>query len=141
MTSHKTISSLSVAATVVFFAAIPCFAQSRQDDAGAATSAQAAINIMQPTVALNRDRMPRRAIASTAADEKVARANQPGLSAAMFEQSADQFSAGASQRLMTSAQSDFGPRADISKQHFSNDSASCPRITFVPSRGQRLPQN
>ena len=141
MTRHKTLSSLSIGAATILFAAIPCFAQTRQDESRAATGTPASANIIQPALAMNRDLAPRKAIASTAADEKTTRANQPSLSREMFQQSASQFSAGAGERLIT--QNTFEPRADISKQQFSlddyNGPAPRPRVTFVASHGQKLP--
>jgi hypothetical protein len=137
MTRHKKVSSLAVAATTVLLAAIPCFAQARHDDSGAATTAPAAINIMQPMLAMNRDLAPKRVASSSRAGAK---AIQPKLSEAMFTQSA-----GAGQRLIALPDVSFEPRSDISKKQFSTDDysgpAPRPRVTFVPSRGQKLPNS
>jgi len=133
MTRHKTVSSLSVAATAILFAAIPCFAQAQHDASGTAT----AIDITQPTLAMNRDLAPKRIASSTRTSSK---ATQPKLSEAMFTNSVS-----AGQPLIISPEVSFEPRADISKKQFSADDysgpAPRPRVTFVPSRGQKLPNS
>jgi len=133
MTS-KTLSRCSITATAIFFAAIPCFAQAQHDEAGAAKIVP---TIIQPTVALNRDLGLKRLIVSNKADERNAPANQPALSPAMFKQSAEQFSRAS---FVPSQKITFEPRADLTRQAGNEDEAAArPLITFVPSRGQKLP--
>ena len=138
MTRHKTISNLSIAATTILFAAISGVAQTETNESNAATTSPAAITIIQPALAMNRELAPRRAAVSTATEK---RASQPVLSAGMFKQSANQFSADAGQRFIASQKITFEPRAEITKNRADENSgpAPRPRITFVPSRGQKLP--
>ena len=140
MTRHKTLSSLSIAATTIFLAAIPCFAQTRPDESNAATTETAAITIIQPALAMNRDLAPKRVAVPKKSDP---RASQPSLSASMFKQSTNQFSTTANPGFVTSQKTSFEPGPDFSKQRFSADEnngpAPRPRITFVPSKGQKLP--
>lgn len=132
MSSHKTLSRLSIAATAMVFAAIPCFAQTQHDEDVAATSVAA--TTIQPTVAMNRDLGLKKLIVSDKADERSAPANQPALSPAMFKQ--EQFSGS----FVTFQKVSFEPRADLVKQAGNdNGPAARPLFTFVPSRGQKLP--
>jgi len=132
MSSHKTLSRFSIAATAIAFAAIPCFAQTQHDDAVAATSVAA--TTIQSTVAMNRDLGLKKLIVSDKADEKSAPANQPAMSPAMFKQ--ERFAGS----FVTFQKVSFEPRADLVKQAGNNDGpAARPLITFVPSRGQKLP--
>ena len=132
MSSHKTLSRFSIAATAMLFAAIPCFAQAQHDEADAATSVAA--TTIQPTVAMNRDPGLKKLIVSDKADERSAPANQPALSPAMFKP--EQFTGS----FVTFQKVTFAPQADLVKQT-GNDKgpAARPLITFVPSRGQKLP--
>jgi len=132
MSSHKRLSRFSIAATAVVFAAIPCFAQAQHDEAGAATSVAA--TTIQPAVAMNRDFGLKKLIVSDKADERSTPANQPALSPAMFKQ--EQFTGS----FVTFQKVTFEPRADLVKQAGNdNGPAARPLITFVPSRGQKLP--
>lgn len=138
MTRHKKLSRFSIAATAMVFAAIPCLAQTQHDEAGAATTGPA--TIVQPSLAMNREMAPKKLITSINADETVMRAAQPTLSPAMFKQSPERFS-GASYGFAMSQKFTCEPRADVTMKQSSNEDArgSRPLITFVPSRGQKLP--
>ena len=138
MTRHKKLSSLSIAAAAILAAAIPCVAQIQSDELRAETGGRAAITVAEPTVAMNRERLaPKTTTVVTPSAQPLS------LSPAMFAQAADQFSAGATQRFLTSQANIFTPREDVSRKQFKADDdygpSQRPQFTFVPSRGQKLP--
>ena len=132
MASHKKLSSLTIAAAALFAAAIPCFAQAQANRTDAVTPA--VINVAEPTLALNRETPePTDAIAVVTAE------HQPRLSPAILKQQPDQFATG--RRFMKSTGSIFESRVWNSKPQFrtGDELPPTPRVAFVPSRGQKLP--
>lgn len=148
MTSRQKLSSLLIAATALLAASVPCFAQSQSVESRHELTS-AAMTVVEPAIALNRERttaeslianedlMPKSMTAVTSS------ANRPRVSLAMFKQSGSQFSTGESQRFVVPQSTIYDNRVDDSKKQFRADedggTASRPRVTFVPSRGQKLP--
>ena len=147
MTSNQKLSSLVIAAAALLAASVPCFAQAQSADSRD-ESTPAAVTGVERTVALTRERATAESLPTyegiTPKSNNVvsARSSQPSLSMAMFKQSASQFSAGESQRFIA-PQTTIYDRVDNSKRQFRVDDydgpAPRPRVSFIPSRGPKLP--
>jgi len=134
MASHKKLSSLTIAATALFAAAIPCFAQAQANESRTdAVRPASIINVAESTLALNRETPAPKDVAPFATAE-----HQPRLLPAMFKQ-LDQFSTGRS--FMRSTGSIFAPRVWNTTPQFriGDELPPTPEVAFVPSRGQKLP--
>jgi hypothetical protein len=134
MASNKKLSSLTIAAAAFFAAAIPCFAQAQANESRNDAATLAAINVAEPILVLNRENPAPKEVSATVTSD-----HQPRLSPAMFKQQPDQFSA--SRTFMKSTTNLYEPRVQTSKSQFrvGDELAPAPRVAFVPSRGQKLP--
>ena len=138
MSNQKTLSQLSFAAVALLAAAIPCLAQTespnaRHSQAGAPNLAQTA-----EIAALRNERLSvHKAAPKTASEAKVNKTATP---------SSDKFNRAIAQ--VTSNTTGFSNSTTLSEsdwqktRRLANDdeSSSSKRITFVPSRGQKLPE-
>src|SRR5947207_1967839 len=139
MSNQKRLSRLSFAVIALLAAALPCLAQT---EAGKARNSQAAdLNPGHASeiAALGNERLSVHK-ASKTADVRITE-KQGSLARARFEQSIEQ-AATASPAFGTNptavSESDWQKTRRLSND---NESISPKRITFVPSRGQRLPQS
>jgi len=134
MTTHQKLSSLSIATIALLAAAVPCLAQGQSRESRSETVST--ITVVEPTLALNRTNSGTRK--STPATAPTASANQPKFSLNMFKQS-DKFSANEAPRFMTSPANVYEPKVDPKDKQFRDVDSSSRRLSFVPSRGQTLP--
>jgi hypothetical protein len=148
MTTHKTISSLSIAAIALVAAAVPAMAQGQTEPSGKSVSSVGvttvqtiASNLESSAVRKSRSITPK---VEPAANNAV-RTNKPlVLSASAFK--------GQNQFTATAKNSDFanqvnfkdaGPIDPGAKKQFRADESEITRtkeVAFVPSRGQKLPE-
>ena len=153
MTRHKAISSLSIAAIALLAASAPSFAQTQSDQSGKDTSGSVATPAIEQTIASNRELTAvTRSRAGTTEVEPTS-VNNAARTASSFILPANAFkvpnhftSAEASRFI--NQQMNFinaGPSDPTARKQFhaGDDSANSSRakgVTFVPSRGQKLPE-
>jgi len=130
MSAQKTLSQLSFAAIALVIAAIPCFAQTDS----VATPTETISNQIATNYAR---RASSRSESVVAAEAKVDQ-KQTAFSAARFMQA---INSPASFETTLSSSTPKIVLNDLDAQKLAMDKpASSKRITFVPSRGQRIPQ-
>ena len=127
MSAQKTLSQLSFAAIALFIFAIPCFAQTET-----ATTEQTSASTQ---VAVNNVRRTYHA-APTVVATSDAKQNQPAFSATEFMQALNESS---SFETKSSSSTPTLVLNDFDQTRLEKPAAS-KRITFVPSKGPRLPQ-
>ena len=124
MSAQKTFSQLSIAAVVLFVVSIPCLAQT--DSMTSEKSVEAT-----PVVAVNIASTTRGSLPTEEKSVFEAKQKAPKFSAAQFTQTVSESPVGAKTSIS------FQPvvtRGAVKKSNTVNG------ITFVPSRGQKLPQ-
>ena len=122
MSAQKTFSQLSIAAVVLFVVSIPCLAQTDSIASEKSNTAEAT-----PVVAVNTTRsLPMEERSVFEAKQKA-----PKFSAAQFMQAAE--SPVVSAKPSVTFQPVVSPN-EVKKSHTVNG------VTFVPSRGQKLPE-
>jgi hypothetical protein len=134
MSNQKRLSQLSFAVFALLTAALPCVAQTEASKAQN-QAAKLDANRANEIAVLGNDRLSVRKAASKTADVRVTEKQR-----ARFEQSIEQ-AATASPAFMTNptfSGSDWEKTRRLSND---NESTFPKRITFVPSRGQKLPQS
>ena len=140
MTRRQRLSNLSVAALALLAASSFAQAQSSHDE-----STPVAINVAEPTVALNRERATVKPLFTseemTPSGNVTIATNRPRLSMEMFKLSPSKFTDADSQRF--NGQTTIYYRAEYTKNQFSVDDyagpAPRPRTSFISSRGPKLP--
>ena len=134
MSAQKTLSQLSFAIVALFIAALPCFAQSESVTARAEEPSLTSAN----QVAVNNTRRTGTPRAELLAVAEVERSkNQPAFSATKFMQAVSE--SGSLENETKSAAPTMVINFDTTK--FDGEKPASPkRITFVPSKGQRIPQ-
>ena len=157
MTTHKTISTLSIAAIALLAAAAPSLAQVQSEqsskDRQGSVAAPAAAQTIGETLASNRELAAATASRVATTAFKGASVNNAARNASPFKLSASAFKA---PNHFTSAESsrfvnqrvnfnDAGPGDPNAKKQFradddASDSSRTKRFAFVPSRGQKLPE-
>jgi len=131
MTNQKTISRMSLVVIALLAAAGSCLAQTK------ATQARGDMNVSQATeiATLRNERLNIfKSESKTPAKDHVA--EQASASRLKFEQSIERATADAPSLATTITESDWQKTRTV----ISDESASPKRITFVPSRGQKLPE-
>jgi hypothetical protein len=143
MSNQKRLSQLSLAAVALFAAALPCLAQTESGNARQAV----VLNQAQAgeIAALGSERLSvHKAAGRATADARVIE-KQKTWSRAQFEQSIERATVGTP--LVTNVTNVTNPAISENgwekTRRLANDdeSTSAKRITFVPSKGQRLPQS
>ena len=147
MTRHKTISSLSIAAIALLAAAAPSFAQTQSDQSG-----KVGTPTMEQTIASNREftSVTRSRAAATEVAPTTVNNNRAARSFVLPANAfkvPNHFTSAEASRFVT-GQMNFlnaGPSDPTAKKQFraDDDSANSSRakgVTFVPSRGQKLPE-
>jgi hypothetical protein len=152
MTTHKTISTLSIAAIALLAAAAPSFAQAQSKDAQGSNAADNTTPVIEQTLASNRE-------VTAVTKARVATTEEISVNSTARTETFRNLSTNAfkSPTHFTSAQSsrfvspqvnfnDAGPRDPNAKQQFRADDdesskGGAGRVTFVPSRGQKLPES
>ena len=125
----KRVSHLSFAAIALLVAALPALAQTESVGNETAKSTSDRIEATQ-VAALAGERLSVHKTAPKSAAAPAASAKQPSLSLAQFMEAA-------SQSTVTPLSTVFAQPKVIDSNH--NETASRKGITFVPSRGQKLP--
>ncbi|HEX7295574.1 MAG TPA: hypothetical protein VF251_07465 [Pyrinomonadaceae bacterium] len=129
MSAQKTVSQLSFAAIALFIAAIPCFAQTEKAmTEQMSASTQVAVNSVRRTY-----RTEPTDVAASEAKQK-----QLAFSPTAFMQAVNEstsFETKSSSSTPTLVLNDFDQTRLVLEKP-----ASSKRITFVPSKGQRIPQ-
>jgi hypothetical protein len=137
MSNQKTLSQLSFVVIALLAAALPCLAQTKST--GARNNQTGDMNLRQGTeiAALSSQRLNVCRVELTSAADGAVREPQLNVARAKFQQSIYQASSATPAFLTTISESDWQKT-----RTFNNDdeSTSAKRITFVPSRGQKLPQ-
>jgi hypothetical protein len=149
MTTHKTISSLSIAAIALMAAAVPAMAQGQTEPSGKSVSGDGAPTIIEQTIASNVESSTvRKSHATTLNVEPTAknavRANQLVLSASAFK-GQNQFTSTANNSNFANQVNfkDAGPMDPGARKQFRADESDVTRtksVAFVPSLGQKLPE-
>ena len=148
MTTHKTISSLSIAAIALMAAAVPAMAQGQTEPSGKSVSGDGATTVIERTIASNiESSIVRKSRATTNVDpaaNNAVRAGKLVLSASAFK--------GQNNFLSTANHSNFanqvnfkdaGPIDPGARKQFRADESDVTRtksVAFVPSLGQKLPE-
>ena len=148
MTTHKTISSLSIAAIALMAAAVPAMAQGQTEPSGKSVSGDGATTVIEQTIASNiESSIVRKSRATTNVEPAANNAVRTGklvLSASAFK--------GQNNFLSTANHSNFanqvnfknaGPVDPGAKKQFRADESDVTRtksVAFVPSLGQKLPE-
>ena len=149
MTTHKTISSLSIAAIALMAAAVPAMAQGQTDPTGKSVSGNGATTVIEQTIASNIESSTvRKSRATTPSLEPAAnnavRAGKLVLSASAFK--------GQNNFTSTANHSNFANQVNFkdacpvdpgAKKQFRADESDVTRtksVAFVPSLGQKLPE-
>jgi hypothetical protein len=147
MTTHKTISSLSIAAIALMAAAVPAMAQGQTEPSGKSVSADGvttvqtiATNLESSTVRKSRSITPKVEPAANAV-----RTSKPLVFSASAFKGQNQFTSTANTTNFANQVNfkDAGPFDPGAKKQFRADESEITRtkeVTFVPSRGQKLPE-
>jgi hypothetical protein len=134
MSTQKRLSHLSFAAAALLAAALPCFAQAEsnqtRNQAGNLNAAEATQIAVLGTERVSVNKAETRKAADAKVSEK-----RPTLSAEQFRQAA-KGSASANAFLATQI---FAAPKDLKSSN--NDETASRKITFVPSKGQKLPSS
>ncbi len=152
MTTHKTISTLSIAAIAFLAAATPSLAQVQSEQSSKDLQGSLAAPAVEQTLASNRDlagatasRVATTEVKRTSVNNAAPTTSPIKLSASAF-QVPNHFTSAESRRFVSQQVnfSDAGPKDPTAKKQFrADDDESVSRtkgITFVPSRGQKLPE-
>jgi hypothetical protein len=137
MSNQKTLSRLSFVAIVLLAAALPCLAQTKSTPAR--NNQTGDMNLRQETeiAVLGSERLNvYKAEPRTVSDIKVGE-QQRNLARARFQQSIDQASSATPTFPTTISESDWQKARSLGND---DESSATKRITFVPSRGQKLPE-
>jgi len=147
MTRHKTISSLSIAAIALLAAAVPSFAQAQLDQSSRDMQGSVDTQAIEQTIASNTELIAAAKLRVTTANRSpvnnVTRTTSPMLSASAFKLH-NNFVSGTSQFVSPKPTFNYdSPSVPGSKKQFraGDDDSSSGRklVTFVPSLGQKLP--
>lgn len=149
MTTHKTISSLSIAAIALVAAAVPALAQDQSEPSG--KNASGATTVVEQTIASNLESSAvRKSHVTTPEREPVAASNvvrtvKPLVLSANAVKGQDRFtSAAIGSRFVNPVNfKDAGPVDPQAKKQFRADESEISKtkqVAFVPSRGQKLPE-
>jgi len=137
MSSKKTLSQLSFVVIALLAAALPSWAQTKSTETR--NNQAGDMNLRQATeiAALGSERLNVYKAEAKPASEAATFEQQRIMVRVKFQQSIDQASSAPAALLTTISESDWQKT-----QRLGNDqgSASPRRITFVPSRGQKLPE-
>ena len=149
MTTHKTISSLSIAAIALMAAAVPAMAQGQTEPSSKSASGDGASTVIEQTIASNVESSTvRKSHATTTnvapAANNAARSNQLVLSASAFK-GQNNFTSTANHSNFANRVNfkDAGPVDPGAKKQFRADESDVTRtksVAFVPSLGQKLPE-
>ena len=148
MTTHKTISSLSIAAIALMAAAVPAMAQGQTEPSGKSVSSDSATTVVEQTIASNLESSTVRSRAINAnaepAANSAARANKPLVLSASAFKGQNHFTSTANNNFANQVNfKDAGPIDPGAKRQFRADESEITRtrqVAFVPSRGQTLPE-
>ncbi len=153
MTRHKTISKLSIAAFALLAAAVPSFAQAQLDQSSRDMQVSVETQAIEQTIASNAELIaaakggvttPSTSEVDRSSVKNVTRPASPKLSAGAFKLQ-NNFTSVSSQfvspKLTFNYDSPSAPSARKQYRSDDYDSTSTGRklVTFVPSRGQKLP--
>jgi len=148
MTTHKTISSLSIAAIALMAAAVPAMAQGQTEPAGKSISGDGVTTVQ--TIATNLEASTvRKSRSITPKIEPVVnnavRTNKPLVFSASAFKGQNQFTSTANNSNFVNQVNfkDAGPIDPGAKKQFRADESEVTRtkeVAFVPSRGQKLPE-
>jgi hypothetical protein len=150
MTTHKTISSLSIAAIALMAAAVPALAQSQTEPSGQNVSANGAATVVEQTIASNLESSTVKK--SRAMTPKVGpvvnnavRTNKPLVLSASAFKGQNNFTSTTNTSNFANQVSfkDAGPMDPGAKKQFRADESDVARtksVAFVPSLGQKLPE-
>jgi len=140
MSHHKRLSRLSLATVALLAAALPCLAQTESSKARDTQADAHALSQPTAVAVLGNERLAvHKGESKTASEAKVIE-KETGLSRAKFLHSIAQATSVTPSFLAnptTISESNWEKTLRLSND---NESTSPKRITFVPSRGQRLPQ-
>lgn len=150
MTRHKTISSLSIAAIALLAAAVPSFAQAQLDQSSRDMQRSVDTQAIEQTIASNTELIAAAKLrvttpATSEVVKNVTRTTSPRLSASTFKLQ-NNFTSGASSQFVSSkptfnyaSPSDPSARKQFRSDDYDSSSTGRKLVTFVPSRGQKLP--
>jgi len=135
MSSKKTLSQLSFVVIALLAAALPSWAQTKSTETR--NNQAGDMNLRQATeiAALGSERL--NVYKAEAKPISAAMEQQRSIARAKFQQSIDQASSASPAFLATVSESDWQKTRRLAND---DESTSATRITFVPSRGQKLPE-
>jgi hypothetical protein len=148
MTTHKTISSLSIAAIALMAAAVPAMAQGQTEPSGKSVSSDGATTVVEQTIASNLESSTVRSRAINPnvepAANSAARANKPLVFSASAFSGQNHFTSTGNNNFASQVNfKDAGPVDPGAKRQFRADESEITRtksVAFVPSLGQKLPE-
>lgn len=145
MTKQKTISSLSIAAIALVAAAVPALAQGQAKASSRNATVNGATLGLERTIESNREssevrksRMVTPSVEFEAGD--VAHNNKPALALAFKGQNSFTFASNNGSQVSFIDAAPVDPMAKKQFRADENESNSANRVSFVSSRGQKLPE-
>jgi hypothetical protein len=150
MTTHKTISSLSIAAIALMAAAVPAMAQGQTEPSGKSVLSDSATTVVEQTIASNLESSTARKSRTLTpnvepAANSAARAHKPLVLSASAFKGQNHFTSTANNSNFANQVNfkDAGPIDPGAKRQFRADESEITRtksVAFVPSLGQKLPE-
>jgi len=144
MTTHKTISSLSIAAIALMAAAVPAMAQSQTEPSAKSAQVDSATTVIEQTIASNLESATVRKSRAITPNVEPAASKPVVLSTSAFKGQSHFTSAANNSNFANQVNfKDAGPIDPEAKRQFRADESDSTRtksVAFVPSRGQKLPE-
>ena len=137
MSSQKTLSQLSFVIIALLAAALPCLAKTKSTQARDNQTGNMSVRQGAEIAALGSERLNVYKPETKSVADATVFEQQRNQTRAKFQQSIDQVSAAAPSFLTTLSESDWQKTQRLAND---DEQTSAKRITFVPSRGQKLPQ-
>ena len=135
MSNQKTLSQLSFVVIALLAAALPCLAQTKSTQSRNNQTGDMSLRQGTEVAALGSERL--NVSKSEPKPAETAVFEQRNMTRARFLQSIDQVSSVSPSFLTTISESDWQKTQRLANN---DEQTSARRITFVPSRGQKLPQ-
>ena len=137
MSSQKTLSQLSFVVIALLAAALPCWAQTKSTEARNNQAGDMNLRQSIEIATLGSERLNVYRAEAKPKSAATAMETQRSIARAKFQQSIDQASSASPAFLATTSESDWQKTRRLAVD---DESTSATRITFVPSRGQKLPE-
>ena len=139
MSRQKRLTKLTLAATIMVAASATSFAQTESTKSRTEATSDVAVAMNLPNAPKTIERVDNSNVPTTVAVTSVSTA-RPSFSATKFMAAVNQsvFDTSLTTAPRTNSELRFEPKFELNSEEFSAPTKT-PRITFVPSRGQKLP--